>query len=85
MKCSHPDCKRGIGLVSYRRGWFGKGCYCSRQCRDAFVAKRQKRSRQERSATSYFEWLFSQPIENPQPKLMPAIVRKGLPKCASYQ
>jgi hypothetical protein len=83
MKCSHPDCNRGIGLVSYRSGWFGKGRYCSKQCRYAFLAKRPKRSRQERSATTYFEWLFSQP--NLQPKLMPAIVRKGLPKCASHQ
>ena len=21
MKCSNPDCNRGIGLVAYRRGW----------------------------------------------------------------
>src|SRR5215470_17300235 len=24
MKCAKPDCIRGIGLVSYQRGWFSK-------------------------------------------------------------
>jgi hypothetical protein len=24
MKCSNPDCNRGIGLVAHRRGWLGK-------------------------------------------------------------
>ena len=38
MKCSSPDCNRGIGLVAYQRGWFSKQRYCSRHCRDAFVA-----------------------------------------------
>src|SRR3974377_831026 len=38
MKCSNPDCKRGIGLVAYQRGWFSKPRYCSQHCRDAFVA-----------------------------------------------
>jgi hypothetical protein len=37
MKCSNPNCNRGIGLVSYRRGWFGKQRYCSRNCRGAFA------------------------------------------------
>ena len=73
MKCSNPDCNRNVGLVAHRR-WFGKRRYCSRQCRDAFVAERPKKSRQERSATTYFEWLFLQPIEKPQPKPTPAIV-----------
>jgi len=77
MKCSNPDCNRNIGLV-HQRGWFSKRRYCSRQCRDTFVAERPKQSRQDRSATTYFEWLFLQPIENPQPKLMPAIVRVRL-------
>jgi hypothetical protein len=55
MKCSNPDCNRGIGLVAHRRGWLGKQLYCSRKCRDAFVAERSKRSQPERSATTYFE------------------------------
>jgi hypothetical protein len=38
MKCSNPDCNRGIGLAAYRRGWFSKRRYCSRNSRDAVVA-----------------------------------------------
>ena len=39
MKCAHPTCERGIGLVSHRRSWFGKRLYCSRNCRDNYVAE----------------------------------------------
>jgi hypothetical protein len=63
MKCSNPECIRGIGIVASRRGWFGRRCYCSKHCRDAFVADAPK-LRQARSAPTYFEWLL-QPIENP--------------------
>ena len=77
MKCSNPDCNRAIGLVAHRRGWFSKWRYCSRNCRDALVADLpKKRSHQEQSASTYFEWLFLQPIGNPQQKLVPAIIRK---------
>ena len=38
MKCSNPGCNRGIGLIAYQRGWFSKGLYCSKHCRNAFVA-----------------------------------------------
>jgi hypothetical protein len=68
MKCSNPHCNRGIGLVAHRRGWFDRRCYCSKECRNTFVAQRPKMSRQERSATTYVEWLFLQPVENPRPK-----------------
>jgi hypothetical protein len=71
MKCSNPDYNRGIGLVCNRRGWFNKRRYCSRNCREAFVAD-LSRSRKEPSATTYFEWLFLQPIGNQ--KLMPAVI-----------
>jgi hypothetical protein len=73
MKCSNPDCNRGIGLVVYRRGWFSKRRYCSKHCRDAFVDNAPK-LQQKRNVTTYFEWLFLQPIENSQPKLKPAVV-----------
>jgi hypothetical protein len=73
MKCSNPNCNRGIGLVRYRRRWFSKQRYCSRNCRDAFVADVPKP--QERSATSYFEWLFLQPIGNSQQKLTLGVIR----------
>ena len=73
MKCSNPHCNRGIGLVHHRRGWFSKWHYCSRNCRYAFVAD-LPRAQKVRSATTYFEWLFLQPIRNPQQKLMPAVI-----------
>jgi hypothetical protein len=59
MRCSNPDCNRGIGLVAYRRGWFSKRRYCSKHCRDAFVADAPT-PQQNQSATN-FEWLFLQP------------------------
>lgn len=62
MKYSNPDCSRGTGLVAYRRGLFGKGHYRSGQSRDTFD-------------TTYFEWLFLHPIDNPRPVLMPVRVR----------
>jgi hypothetical protein len=75
MKCSNPNCNRGIGLVSHRRGWFSKRRYCSRNCRDAFLADLPKQSQQEPRAMTYVEWLFLQPIEKPQQKLIPAPIR----------
>ena len=59
MKCAHPDCNRGIGLVSYRRP-FGKARYCSKQCRDSYAAEKLKPAG-ERAAATYFEWLFLLP------------------------
>jgi hypothetical protein len=56
MKCSNPNCNRGIGLVSHRRGWYSKQRYCSRNCRDAFQADlpKQVAARAARAMT-YFE------------------------------
>lgn len=73
MKCSNPDCNRGIGLVAYRRSPFSKRRYCSKRCRDARVADAPK-APQKRSASTYCEWLFLQPLEYPHDKL-PAVVR----------
>jgi hypothetical protein len=71
MKCSNPDCTRGIGLVHYRRGWFSKRRYCSKSCRDAVVViDRAGQSRLEENPTTYFDWLFGQAVL--QPKLAPA-------------
>ena len=75
MKCSNPNCSRGIGLIAHRRGLFGKGLYCSKQCRDTFVVKQPKWPHHEQNATTYFEWLFSHPIENPRPVLVPVRAR----------
>jgi hypothetical protein len=74
MKCSNPVCNRGIGLVAYRRSWFSKRHYCSKRCRDACLADALK-TQPKRGATTYFEWLFLQPIEYPQLNLKPAVVR----------
>jgi hypothetical protein len=74
VKCSNPGCKRGIGLVAYQRGWFSKRRYCSKPCRDAFVADVPTLQQRESVAT-YFEWLLLRPIENSQPKLKPALIR----------
>ena len=30
---------------------------------------------QQQSASTYFEWLFLQPLENPPQKLIPAVIR----------
>jgi hypothetical protein len=76
MKCSNPDCNRGIGLVTYRRGWFSKRRYCSRNCRDAVVAiDRAERSHSEQTPATYFDWLFELPVLRAQPKLVPAAIR----------
>ena len=37
MKCAHPMCNRGIGLVSHRRGWTGKRLYYGPINPDAFA------------------------------------------------
>jgi hypothetical protein len=74
VKCSNPDCKRGIGLVAYQRGWFSKRRYCSKKCRDAFAAHAST-LQPNKSVATYFEWLFLQPIENSQLKLKPMVIR----------
>jgi hypothetical protein len=75
MKRSNPKCNRDIWLVSHRRGRFSKQRHCSRDCSYAFLADLSKHSPQELRAMTYFEWLFSQPIEKSLPKLTPARVR----------
>ena len=75
MKCSNPDCKSGIGLVAYRRGWFRKRRYCSRNCRDTFVGiDRSERSHSELTSVTYFDWLFGKPVLHSEPKLPPAAI-----------
>ena len=52
MKCSNPGCNRGIGLVAYQRGWFSKRRYCSKHCRDAFVADATNQQNQKNPFSS---------------------------------
>ncbi len=80
MRCAHPMCQRGIGLVSHRRGWFGQRLYCSRACRDNYAAE----IRQTRPAhptrpfePSLFELLFA-PVRTPgQPVPVRAAAVRG--------
>jgi hypothetical protein len=75
MKCAHPGCNRGIGLVSYRRP-FAKPRYCSKQCRDNYVTETVTPVTGRHSAGTYFEWLFLQPPgPDPLPQLARAAVR----------
>jgi hypothetical protein len=46
--------------------------YCSKHCRDAFVPQKLQ---QKQGVSTYFEWLFLQPIKNPRLKLKPAVIR----------
>lgn len=74
MKCAHPDCNRGIGLVSYRRP-FAKARYCSKQCRDSYASENMKLAADHHPAT-YFEWLFLQPPSaDPLPQLAHSAAR----------
>jgi hypothetical protein len=71
MKCAKPTCNHSIGLVSHRRGFFGKRHYCSKECRDHVAVESLPKSER---ATTYFEWLFMQPV-NLQPRMAVATVR----------
>ena len=71
MKCANPACNHGIGLVSHRRGLFGKRPYCLKECRDRVAVAPPSKSER---ATTYFEWLFMQPV-NLQPRMAVAAVR----------
>ena len=59
MKCSNRNCGHGIGLVSYRRGWFDKRRFCSKKCRGDFTVERPRSSQQKRLVGSYFNWLLA--------------------------
>jgi len=58
MKCSNPDCNRGIGLVSHQRSWFDRQRYCSKRCCEAIASKAtERRSSHQPRGTSYVAWL----------------------------
>lgn len=70
MKCSHPMCNRGIGLVSHRRS-FHKGPYCSRRCRDDYAAVQPVSP----ADAILFTWLFAPANMDARPRPVPATVR----------
>jgi len=74
MKCSHPMCNRGIGLVSHRR-WFGKGLYCSRSCRDNYVAVSRKPNPPSSVDARLFAWLLVPLNAHARRSLAPVTVR----------
>ena len=74
MKCSNPQCNHGIGLVSYRRP-FAKRRYCSKKCRDCYVIEPAEPAVPERTAATYVEWPFLQPVDNAFPQMVPAGAR----------
>jgi hypothetical protein len=75
MKCAHPQCSHGIGLVSYRRAAFARARYCSKKCRDSYVIERGEPAIPQRAATTYFEWLLLQPGRSALARMVPAVVR----------
>jgi hypothetical protein len=73
MKCSHPMCRRDIGLVSHRR-WFGSGLYCSRRCRDNYAAVRRTPTPLPADAR-LFAWLLAPAQAHAPRPLVAASVR----------
>ena len=76
MRCAHPTCRRGIGLVSHRRGWFGQRLYCSRACRDNYAAEMRQPplARPTRSfEPSLFELLFA-PVSAPGKRVLDGVI-----------
>jgi len=74
MKCSHPICDRGIGLVSHRR-WFSKGLYCSRKCRDNYATVQTRWKPPLSADARLFAWLFAPLNAHARRPLAPATVR----------
>jgi|HubBroStandDraft_6_1064221.scaffolds.fasta_scaffold3267145_1 hypothetical protein len=72
MKCAHPMCGRGIGLVSHRR-WFAKRLYCSRACRHNYAGERRAPPARRALDPGFLAWLLALP--NAQPTQIPQVVR----------
>jgi hypothetical protein len=61
--------------------WFGALRCCSKRCLDVAESRAagKRAPRRQRHPTSYFEWLFSQPIGRPQPRSVWVTVRVSAP------
>jgi hypothetical protein len=75
MKCGHPQCSRGIGLVSHRR-WFSNRLYCSRACRDNYAGR--PRQQVEPQVPGFLAALFEPPKAQGTPAPVAAVVRVRL-------
>jgi hypothetical protein len=67
--------QRGIGLVSYSRGWFDKRLYCSRACRYNYEDEGPRPFPQGSPDASLFAWLFALPTAHRHPNPVRAVVR----------
>lgn len=76
MKCSNPSSNRGIGLLSYHRGWLDKRRFRSNKCRDDLNFERLELLQPQCHPGSYFEWLFAQPPTHARLQVSAARVRK---------
>ena len=74
MKCGHPACGRGIGLVSQRR-WFDSRLYCSKACRDNYAARPRQTIEKQAADESILAALFKLPTAPRRPDPGPAVVR----------
>lgn len=70
MNCGHPQCSRGIGLVSHRR-WFSNKLYCSRACRDNYAGR--PRQAVEPLVPGFLGSLFEPPKAPGRPALVAAV------------
>ena len=75
MKCSHPMCDRGIGLVSHRRRFGGKELYCSRRCRDNYAVVPKKSNPPSSADARLFAWLLAPLNTHARQPLAPVTVR----------
>jgi hypothetical protein len=72
MKCANPDCNRKLVL-----SFIGAAGSASGDTVQSIAAMRSchKKLQQKQGVSTYFEWLFLQPIKNPRLKLKPAVIR----------
>jgi hypothetical protein len=70
MKCAHPMCSRGIGLVSYRRP-FAKRLYCSRACRHNYAGERRALD------PGFLAWLLALPNATQAPQVVRVKAQSG--------
>jgi hypothetical protein len=77
MRCAHPMCNRGIGLVSHRSRWFGNRLYCSRACRGNYAAELRQPRPPRSSEPSLFELLFALPGAPGEPVPVRAVAVRG--------